>query len=97
MAKILICFSCKKENSVSDKVGLREECLHCGADLHVCKNCQFYDVKVYNECRENSADRVQEKERANYCDYFSPRAGGLGVEDQAAKLRAAAEALFKKS
>lgn len=94
-----ICFSCKKDlNLVDKKVGYREECVHCGADVHVCKNCEFYDLKAYNECRESSADRITEKERANYCDYFSLRSGdGGGGKSDKDKLRAAAEALFKKS
>ena len=67
----LKCFSCGKEITVLDnKVGIREECPHCRADAHVCKNCEFYDPKVYNECRETSAEVVREKDRANRCDYF---------------------------
>jgi hypothetical protein len=27
-------------------------------------------LKSYNECRETSADRVVDKEKENYCDYF---------------------------
>jgi hypothetical protein len=92
------CFSCKKELSYSDsKIGFREECPHCRADVHVCKNCHFYDPKAYNECREPSADVVREKDRANYCEYFTARLGGVGEVDKAAALKAAAEALFKKS
>ncbi len=92
------CFSCKKDLNLTDKkVGYREECIHCRADVHACKNCEFYDPKAYNECREPSADRVTEKERANYCDYFSLRSGsgGSGISEKDA-LKAAAEALFKK-
>jgi hypothetical protein len=96
MATKLFCFSCKKELEFSGNIGRREECPHCRADVHVCKNCNFYDPKAYNECREPQADVVKEKERANFCDYFTPRTGGPGVEDKAAALRAAAEALFKK-
>ena len=97
MAVLVSCFSCRKEMSFPErKVGLREECPHCHADVHVCKNCEFYDVKAYNECREPSADRVTEKERSNFCDYFSLRTGALSSEDTAAKLKVAAEALFKK-
>jgi hypothetical protein len=92
----IFCFSCKKPNSFQGKVGFRDECLHCRNDLHVCKNCEFYDPKAYNECRETSADVVREKERANYCDFFSPKQGALSVDDQKAKLKAAADALFKK-
>lgn len=90
------CFSCNKELSILGQVGRREECPHCRADVHVCKNCEFYDPKVYNECRETAADVVREKDRANFCDYFKFRQGGASPEDKKAALRAAAEALFKK-
>lgn len=92
----IYCFSCKKPNTYQAKIGFRDECMHCRNDLHVCKNCEFYDPKAYNECREPSADVVREKDRANYCDYFSPKQGALSADDQKAKLKAAADALFKK-
>ncbi len=98
MSVKFICFSCQKELQYSDaNIGFREECLHCRADVHVCKNCQFYDPKAYNECREPSAEVVREKDRANYCEYFQPNTGRTAQVDKAAALRAAAEALFKKS
>jgi hypothetical protein len=98
MSMKLQCFACQKELQFSDsKISFREECPHCRADVHVCKNCHFYDPKAYNECREPSAEVVREKDRANYCEYFQPRTGSLGEADRAAALRAAAEALFKKS
>lgn len=90
------CFHCQKIFASQGQIGRRDECLQCRSDLHVCKNCEFYDVKAYNECREPSADVVRDKERANYCDYFSPRRDGAGVTDEKARLKAAAEALFKK-
>ncbi|MFZ3229171.1 MAG: hypothetical protein WA160_03115 [Pseudobdellovibrio sp.] len=79
------------------KIGFRDECDKCRSDIHVCKNCEFYDIKAYNECREPSADVVKEKDRANFCDFFSPNQNENKTIDQAAKLRAAAEALFKKN
>jgi hypothetical protein len=92
----VICFHCQKPNASLGKIGLRDECMGCRSDLHVCKNCDFYDVKSYNSCREPSAEVVQEKERANYCDFFSPAKKGSGVVDEKARLKAAADALFKK-
>lgn len=97
MALEFSCFSCGQTLKFADRVGLRAECDRCRADVHVCKNCSFYDPKVYNECREPQAERVQEKDRANRCDYFQPRTGSReSGQDKAAALRAAAEALFKK-
>lgn len=76
--------------------GRRESCPQCGRDTHVCKNCIHYDTAYNNSCKENQADRVVEKEKANFCDYFSPSPrAGEGAQSKA-DLRAAAEALFKK-
>lgn len=76
-------------------MGRRDECPKCHADVHVCKNCKNYDPNAYNECREPQADIVKDRERANFCDYFSPGGGGPAI-DKAKDLLAAAEALFKK-
>lgn len=93
----VICFQCKKTNSSLNKIGFREECLSCGTDLHICKNCEFYDAKSYNECREPSAEVVREKDRSNLCEFFSPSQKSLGAIDEKARLKAMAENLFKKN
>lgn len=74
-----LCHSCSKD--VSDeisagKTGRSRSCSKCQRDLHACKNCKHYDPSAYNQCRESSAERVVDKERANFCDYFSFRPGG---------------------
>ena len=51
------------------------ECPHCRADLHVCKMCEFFDPGVRRGCREPVADEVTDRERANFCGYFTPVAG----------------------
>lgn len=90
------CFSCGTQNQVVAPVGRREECAKCGADVHVCKNCDFYDPNQYNECRETSADVVREKDRANYCDFFQLNSGRPDSGPKKEDLLSAAEALFKK-
>ena len=47
-----------------------EQCHNCGADLHVCRMCRFYDTSVSNACREPVADFVSDKTRANFCGYL---------------------------
>ena len=89
------CFSCGTVNELADRVGRRDECEKCMADLHACKNCRFYDPGAYNECKESSADVVREKEESNFCDYFEP-GDGTFQKDQKADLLAQAEALFSK-
>ncbi len=90
------CNHCQKINEFNYAlIGRRDECQFCKSDLHACKNCQFYDVKSYNECRENSAEPVKVKDRANFCDFYLPRGDGE-IIDLKAKQKAMAEALFKK-
>jgi hypothetical protein len=91
------CFHCQHVSTFETKIGFREECAKCRSDLHACKNCEFYDKRAYNECREPSAEVVREKERSNYCDFFQARSPDGAVVDEKAKLKAAAEALFKKN
>ena len=92
------CFGCNVgiELTADGRVGFRESCDHCGADLHICKNCRFYDPSAYNECRESSAERVTDSERANRCDWFSPAASGTERAAHPGKNLEALDALFKK-
>jgi hypothetical protein len=91
------CFACSKEVVLAsgERVGFRDACDACGADLHVCRNCAHHDPAAYNECREPNAERVSERDRANRCDYFSPgdRPGGESPGDRA---KAQLDALFRK-
>tara|TARA_Y100000768_G_C23908713_1_gene648852 strand:+ start:936 stop:1172 length:237 start_codon:yes stop_codon:yes gene_type:complete len=76
-------------------VARTEECEKCYTDLRCCKMCSFYDKSAYNECREPTADRIVEKEKANFCDFFKLGAKN-GQENPKVDLLAQANALFKK-
>ena len=94
----LSCFKCGKPLSETFKimVGRQDVCPHCMADIRCCKMCHFYDPKAYNECRESQADRVQEKEKANFCDYFKIGSPGTNPDKEKQDQLAKAAALFKK-
>src|SRR6185295_4245452 len=47
------------------------ECESCRHDLRCCTNCRHYDVRFNNGCRETSAEPVEDKQRRNFCEYFS--------------------------
>ncbi|UCE88018.1 MAG: hypothetical protein JSU66_12650 [Deltaproteobacteria bacterium] len=80
-----------------ERVGFRDACEGCGADLHVCLNCAYHDPSAYNECREPNAERVSDRDRANRCDYFAPGPGSAGSgKPSAGDAKSALEALFKK-
>jgi len=91
------CFACGTavELRTGERVGFRDECPRCRADLHVCRNCSHHDPGAYNECREPGAERVADRERANRCDWFAPRQGPAGAGAQS-DARARLEGLFKK-
>lgn len=69
------CHGCGQVSEFESAVGRSEECAGCGADLRVCLNCVFYDVSAYNDCSEPSAERVLDKDKANFCDFFRPAGG----------------------
>lgn len=81
-----------------ERLGFRDTCPHCGADLHACRQCAHHDPGAYNECREPQAERIADRERANRCEWFAPAAGEGGAErpDPRAGARAALDALFRK-
>ncbi len=83
-----ICHACQKTLDIGDRVGRREACPFCGRDLHVC----------LNDCRETQAERVVEKDRSNFCDFFAFRDGQPqpGTETGTAAPKDRLESLFKK-
>ncbi|MCX5826412.1 MAG: hypothetical protein NTV58_00190 [Deltaproteobacteria bacterium] len=87
------CFNCLNTLDISAKVGRREICPFCGKDLHVCLNCRFYDPQSYNACHEPQAERVIDKDRSNFCEYFSFREAALETDRPSAKEKLAT--LFK--
>lgn len=66
------CNNCGHIEDFEHSIGVRSECSKCKNDLHCCKNCCFYNESSYNECRESQADRVLDKQKSNYCDFFKP-------------------------
>jgi hypothetical protein len=93
----LVCWKCGASLAeLSLPLQRLDECMKCGAELHVCKLCEWYSIAVAKHCREPIAEEVSNKERANYCDYYKPRPdaysdAGLSA---AAKAKADLDALF---
>ena len=67
------CHKCKKEINIPKILGRKDICPLCQADLRCCLNCRHHDLNYYNQCREPQAERVLEKDRSNFCDYFKFR------------------------
>lgn len=102
----MTCAGCGADVGAPLRVGRRDTCPRCGVDLRTCRQCRFYDARAYNECREPQAERVLDKDRGNFCEYFAPAsgasavtpAGGAGVKAPAAGsgVRENLERLFRR-
>ncbi len=97
----LVCQNCGAPVTREEPIPRDAECERCRTDLRSCRNCRHWNPRVNNECTETEAERVVDKQRRNFCEFFyfsrAARAGGPGpTRDRAAEARAALDALFKK-
>jgi predicted RNA-binding Zn-ribbon protein involved in translation (DUF1610 family) len=90
------CWHCGVELQPVD-YGRESDCRYCGKSTRVCRNCRWYAPGRPNECEEPMAERVLDKTRANFCDFFEPTTEPRGdaSTDSDKALRQAAEDLFK--
>ena len=97
MTKALVCWKCGASlKSVSLPLGHYDLCPICREELHVCMMCRSYDPAISGKCRKEEADYVGNKEQANYCHYFLPRANAYKsrVKSKAEQAREELSALF---
>ena len=90
------CWQCGGDLEAVD-YGRETTCRSCGKPTRVCHNCRWYAPSRPNQCEEPMADRVMDKQNANFCGYFEPTTDPLGGDsgDSKDSLRQAAEDLFK--
>lgn len=95
-----MCKKCGNQiNKSSSEITRNSTCEFCGADLHSCINCKFYSPGSHYDCRETVEELVKDKDRANFCDFFSVAtiiqgSTDASAQDKAAKAKAAFNALF---
>jgi hypothetical protein len=85
------CYRCGASlAALSLPIGRLEECPECSIQLHVCRMCVFFDPAVPRQCREDDADEVklQNKDRANFCDYYKPSENNFDGSFTVAETRA---------
>jgi hypothetical protein len=83
-----------------DVVGRTSTCAKCNRDLHACVQCDHFDPRSNNQCREPNSDRVDNRLASNFCDFYRPKGKAPAmpgkqqarVDDARAKL----DALFRK-
>ncbi|MFH1529967.1 MAG: hypothetical protein ABIK09_04425 [Pseudomonadota bacterium] len=89
------CYKCTEELVFETKIGRRDMCPSCHAYLHCCRNCTFWDPHVHNQCKENRAEFIRDREEGNFCLYFTFK--DTGDEDgtsEAEQAKARLAALF---
>jgi len=96
-----MCWYCGSPVTDPVPIGRSQRCLGCGKDLRSCRSCRFY-LSGTSGCREANAEPQSDKERANFCDWFSldekyrNKTGGQQKEKEMADTsRAAFDNLFK--
>jgi hypothetical protein len=89
---MIVCWRCGDSlEKLTLPLARLDECPACNAHLHICRMCVHFDPAVSKACREDDADEVREKERANFCDYFRPAEDAFDAERAAKEQKAAAE------
>lgn len=92
------CWNCGHTlNDTPLPIGIRDECPACAKGLHVCRQCRYFDPKKHNQCHEVQAERVVDKTRSNFCDYFQihdPASSPDNQQAQSDSAKQALEALF---
>lgn len=97
MFSSLVCWKCGTElQGVPQPFSRRAECPACHSELHVCRMCTYYNPRVSDKCDEPKAEHPRMPDRANFCDYFKPKANAYARPDteKAGAARSRLDALF---
>ena len=77
----LVCWHCGASlRDVPKPISRLSQCKACGADLHVCRLCKFYNPKLLSRCDNDQAEPAREIDIANFCGYFHPTANAFGED-----------------
>ncbi len=82
------CHACGEpwDGAPGTQPGREESCVKCGASLHCCLNCRFYEPSAHHECRSSTTEYVRDKESKNFCDEFElNHKGGTGEGRESAQ------------
>lgn len=71
--KIIRCAGCRERNETLGKIKPDAECQRCGAALHSCRHCVYFDLKAANQCQRPEILAIKDKEAANDCPEFSAK------------------------
>ena len=92
MSHNVACYRCGASLAhLSLPLSRQDECPQCRNYLHVCKMCVHFDPSVPKQCREDDAEEVFEKERLNFCDWYSASETAFDPKKRSEEEQARAE------
>ena len=85
-----VCHFCGTVVENPREVYRSSSCPSCGKDLKICLNCRFYSPGSHGDCSETIDELVKDKDRANFCTFFSGQkpASGAAAPSSDAKQQA---------
>jgi hypothetical protein len=99
-AVVFACKACGEKRRDPEEVRSDTTCAKCGADLHSCIQCAFFDTSVRFECSKPIPARIPDKKKRNQCTFFKPAQSfdltGSRASETPDDARAAFDRLFKK-
>jgi hypothetical protein len=54
-------------------ISFSSSCPNCKAELHTCRQCNYFDPSARFECRKSIPARIVNKNARNTCELFAPR------------------------
>jgi hypothetical protein len=96
--EVFRCKTCGEKND--PEFGLEAVCKKCGAALHACAQCRFFDGSAPSQCRQEIPAPIPAKLKANSCTFFAPTVSlnltGAKAADSPDQARSAFDRLFGK-
>jgi len=65
------CFNCS--TTLLPSTDFKTLCPKCGASLHCCKQCSYFEPSTRFQCLKPVPVRIAQKDQANECTLFKPR------------------------
>lgn len=94
-ASDLVCWHCGQSlKGIELPLRRLAQCPACRSELHVCLMCIHYDTRYTSQCRHDLADKVLDKDRANFCGYLRPRRNAYVEAKGDEASRARLDAMF---
>lgn len=71
--EVVRCARCGNELTVAAAWSAEGTCGRCGAHMHSCAQCAYFDTSAAFECQKQVPARVSPKDMRNTCALFEPR------------------------